>query len=277
MREQSGTIHVLLVDDEEEFLRATAPALSRRGYTVATARSGEEALALLAQRPFDAVVLDVKMPGMGGEELFHRLQKERPELPAVMLTGHGTVQQAFRTSRQGLVDYLTKPCDIDELAASIRSAITSWRPPREEDASSRIRLLIVDDEEDLLSALSAVLTRRGMDVLTAPNGAAALEILSAHRIDVAIVDIKMPGIGGIELLELIKQRHPGVEVIILTGHPTTATAFQGTKKGAYDYVIKPPDVDGLAEVVRKAFTGSRLLARESVERIIRESTERIPD
>ena len=119
----AGTpIRLLLVDDEQEFLEAVTPALERRGLEVTAVSNGVEALALLDQWPFDVVVLDVKMPGMGGIEVFHEVALREPDLPVVILTGHGDIQQAFETSREGVFDYLTKPCRVEDLVEVVRRA-----------------------------------------------------------------------------------------------------------------------------------------------------------
>jgi len=118
-------IRLLLVDDEQDFLEAVTPALERRGLEVTAVSNGIEALALLDHWPFDVVVLDVKMPGMGGIEVFHELCHREPELPVVILTGHGDIQQAFETSREGVFDYLTKPCRVEDLVEVVRRAYRS--------------------------------------------------------------------------------------------------------------------------------------------------------
>jgi DNA-binding NtrC family response regulator len=118
-------IRLLLVDDEHEFLEAVTPALERRGLDVTAVTNGVEALALLDQWPFDVVVLDVKMPGMDGIDVFHRLAEREPPLPVVILTGHGNIQQAFETSREGVFDYLTKPCRVDDLVEVVQRACRS--------------------------------------------------------------------------------------------------------------------------------------------------------
>ena len=115
-------VFLLLVDDEQDFLEAIERALSNRGFEVATAACGVDAIECLRRSQPDVAVLDVKMPDIDGVQLFKRLHLVYPDLPVILLTGHGTVQQAFETSRDGVFEYLTKPCDVDELAAVARRA-----------------------------------------------------------------------------------------------------------------------------------------------------------
>ncbi|AFM26981.1 response regulator [Desulfomonile tiedjei] len=115
------------------------------------------------------------------------------------------------------------------------------------------RLLIVDDEEGFVSALSRRLSARGIDVYSASNGEEGLTRLSDHpEIDIVLLDVKMPGIDGIETLRQIKRTHPLVEVIMLTGHATVESAIDGMKLGAFDYLMKPCELEELASKLAQA-------------------------
>jgi DNA-binding NtrC family response regulator len=261
MSDESDIVRLLMVDDEEEFLDSMARALTRRGFEVSTAPGAKEALRLMQKNRYDVAVLDVKMPGMDGVELFRRLRASWPWLPVVMLTGHGTIPQAFETSREGVVDYLTKPCSVEALEKTVRDAVTrSESADRvDEHEDDEIRVLVVDDDEDLLSSLSKVLTRRNMRVCTAMSGEEALVTLSRAHSDVVVLDIKMPGMGGLEALRRIKAMSPKTEVLLLTGHPSTHNAFVGIREGAFDYLLKPHGIDELARKIRAAYRHRWLL------------------
>ena len=117
-------LNLMLVDDEERFLETTAKVLARRGYEALTATSGAKALDLLATRPVDVVVLDVKMPGMSGLEALRQIKARFPLVEVIMLTGHGTIENAVEGMKAGAYDYLTKPCDLDELIAKGQEAFS---------------------------------------------------------------------------------------------------------------------------------------------------------
>jgi DNA-binding NtrC family response regulator len=114
------------------------------------------------------------------------------------------------------------------------------------------RILLVDDEKDFVEMLTLRLQEIGEEVVQAYSGQESLEKLKETEIDVVILDIKMPGMDGIETLQEIKKRYPLVEVIMLTGHGTIETAVQGMKLGAYDFLIKPADFDELTSKLNKA-------------------------
>jgi len=114
------------------------------------------------------------------------------------------------------------------------------------------RVLLVDDEESYVETLKKRLTRRGLTVFSASGGEAALEILAANPVDVVLLDVKMPGMDGMEALRRIKQEHPQVEVIMLTGHANVDVAMRGMEQGAFDYLMKPAEMDDLYYKIQDA-------------------------
>ncbi len=117
----------------------------------------------------------------------------------------------------------------------------------------KLKILLVDDEERFLATTQKLLLKKGMEVKTAVSGPAALDLLRNHNIHVVILDVKMPGMDGIETLKAIKHTHPLVEVIMLTGHATVESAIEGLKSGAMDYLMKPADIDDLVAKAEEAF------------------------
>ena len=113
---------VLIVDDETDFLTTIIKRLNRRRIDVIGARSGEEALKVLAETPRDVVVLDVKMPGMGGIETLRRIKATHPTTEVIMLTGHANIEAAVQGMEAGAFDYLMKPTPLDELMYKLEDA-----------------------------------------------------------------------------------------------------------------------------------------------------------
>ncbi len=120
-------ICVLIVDDEERFRETTAAILKRRGFRVCAVADAVQAIEVVRGDDVDVVVLDIQMPGMDGHEALREIRKVKPDLPVVMLTGHGTPESALEGLRDGVFDYLHKPCAIDVLSQKIREAHASAR------------------------------------------------------------------------------------------------------------------------------------------------------
>jgi len=117
----------------------------------------------------------------------------------------------------------------------------------------KMKLMLVDDEERFLTTTKKLLAKKGHDVLTATSGMEALEILKQKNMHVVVLDVKMPGMDGIETLKEIKRQFPLVEVIMLTGHATVESAVDGLKSGATDYLMKPTEIDDLLQKAEAAF------------------------
>ncbi len=117
----------------------------------------------------------------------------------------------------------------------------------------KFKVMIVDDEEDFLETIVKRLKARGIDVTGAESGYKALELIDDGNFDVVILDVKMPGLDGIETLREMKKKKPLVEVIMLTGHASVESGIQGMQLGAFDYVMKPVALDELLEKMRQAY------------------------
>lgn len=132
-------------------------------------------------------------------------------------------------------------------------------------------VLLVDDEVPFVEAMTRRLTKRNLTVLAAFNGQESLASLGKNSsVDVVILDVKMPGMDGIETLREIKKAFPLVEVIMLTGHATVETAIEGMKIGAFDYLMKPCDIDQLMAKVQEAKTKKRKHEEKIIQARIKE-------
>lgn len=116
-----------------------------------------------------------------------------------------------------------------------------------------IRVLLVDDEVGFVETLAKRLTRRSFDVLTAGGAVEALEILAREPVEVCVLDVRMPGMDGVEATREIRSRHPSVEVILLTGHASIEASQEGLTVGAFDYILKPISLDELVYKIEDAY------------------------
>lgn len=133
-------------------------------------------------------------------------------------------------------------------------------------------ILLVDDEVPFVETMTKRLSKRDFQVETAFSGQAGLDLLEKKRdVEVVILDVKMPGMDGIETLKQIKSQYPLVEVIMLTGHATVESAIDGMKLGAFDYLMKPCDMDQLIAKVMEAAKRKR----DHEERIVQARVQAI--
>ncbi len=124
-------VHVLIVDDEHQFVDAVVERLRLRGFNADGATSGQDAMELLRQRPYDVVVLDVKMPGVGGFNVIRKIKEEWPNLRVVLITGHGSSQDAEEGLQLGAFRYLMKPVSIEDLISVFPAASGSKQDARQ--------------------------------------------------------------------------------------------------------------------------------------------------
>ncbi|MBN2140825.1 MAG: response regulator [Desulfovibrionaceae bacterium] len=125
----------------------------------------------------------------------------------------------------------------------------------------KTRVLVVDDERDFVELFINRFSKRDLDVAGVTSGAEALDYLDQHEVDVVVLDVKMPGMDGLETLQEIKKRHSFVEVIMLTGHGSVQSGLDGMSYGAYDYILKPFKIDDLLKRIHKASERKLLKAK----------------
>jgi DNA-binding NtrC family response regulator len=123
----------------------------------------------------------------------------------------------------------------------------------------KFAILLVDDKEEFVSVLSNRLLLHGMEVHTATKGEDALAMLEEKRTDVVVLDVVMPGMGGLETLRRIKETYPHIQVILLTGHASTKEGMEGMRLGAFDYLMKPVDIE---ELIAKMKASIKAIAKE---------------
>ena len=130
------------------------------------------------------------------------------------------------------------------------------------------KVLLVDDEEEFVETLAERMRTRGMDVSTSNSGANALQLVDDEDFDVVVLDLKMPGVDGIEALKRIKRRRPEIQVVLLTGHATVEKGVEAIKEGAIEFLEKPVDLRSLTDAIDKArATKMVLVEKETEERI----------
>ena len=215
-------IHVLMVDDEERFRTTTERILRRKGFEVLLAASGKEALEKLEQNP-DVVVLDLKMPLMDGHEVLEEMKKVRPNLPVIMLTGHGTLPSAKEALDQGAFTYLSKPCDIDVLATAIQEAFHSLahEDETEEKSISQVMIPLADYttlQADATVAQAIRALRRSFDSKVATG-----RIMETGHRSILVKGLAGEIVGLVAITDLLSLFLPGY---LTAPKPSTADSIQ---------------------------------------------------
>ena len=236
---------VLLIDDSETFREALCDALEPQGYDIHMAAHGEEGLRQAAALRPNAVIVDQHMPGIDGAAVIRRLRLD-PALrhtPCLLLTADEGPEAELRALEAGADAFARKQDDVDlilaRVAAMLRSAKSSL-PDQGASLSGPKRLLLVDDSANVLAELGAMLRDDGYDVIAAGTGELALELLAVQPVDAVLLDVQMPGIGGLETCRRIKSAPAlrDIPVVLLTAFEGRASMLAGLEAGADDYVVK---------------------------------------
>ncbi|UCE68018.1 MAG: response regulator [Candidatus Zixiibacteriota bacterium] len=140
-----------------------------------------------------------------------------------------------------------------------------------------MRVMIVDDEIEFLDSMKPIFQRRKFIVTTAIDGKEALKLLRGGLVDVVVLDVRMPGMDGLEVLRCIRKEFPSVDVILLSGHPSIEAAIEGVRLGASEYLKKPPDIDELVETIRKLYLNQKRAYIQQQQRLIDEIRKRYPE
>lgn len=142
------SIRLLFVDDEEKFLNGMTQRLQLRDLVVDSFSNGADAVnaVAVAEEPYDVALIDLKMPGMDGEELLEKLKESVPAMEVVILTGHGSLESGMRTFRAGAYEYLTKPCELDDLLGAISLAYAKQVKARNEALKTQVETIVASAE-----------------------------------------------------------------------------------------------------------------------------------
>ncbi len=236
---------VLVVDDDQKMVKTICDILKAKGYVVAPAFTGEEALeAVMAERP-DCVLMDIKMPGMDGVEALKKIVERAPGLPVVLMSAYATEDQVEEAKREGACSVLSKPIDIQNLLLFL-SLI------RKEES-----ILIMDDDPQFCSILKEVFQSRDYRVETERDPEKALALMAQKHMLVVVLDLNLGDIDGADVMEDIRKRYPSKPVVLVTGcrDEKVDSIEKGLKIGAYSCLYKPFKVEELISIIEEISRG----------------------
>jgi two-component system cell cycle response regulator len=295
------TERILIVDDEAINLDLLEGILAPEGYAIARVEDGPQALAAITAAPPDLVLLDLMMPGMTGLEVCSRLRgnPETAAIPVIVVTAMGQVATKEAALTTGADDFVAKPVRADDLRTRVAAMLKVRRFRAELDrtlayvheleamrharrrealeslagtiaaptAASAIamRVLLVEDETLTREFYGDLLVEHGFQVYTAENGTDGLALAERHQLDTVVLDIVMPGMSGLEVLERLRRLDPDLPVIMLTGHVSSQNAIAALKLGAFDFIVKGLDHNLVVLAVHRAIRQRRERAKQKEE------------
>lgn len=233
---------ILIVDDNISLCKTMSFILGRKGYRVATAKDGPEAIAIAEERPFDMIFMDIKMPVMDGVETYKRIKKIRPGAVVIMMTAYAVENLVQEALEEGAYGIIYKPLDIEKVVAVIERAT---------EAKKGALILVVDDDPATCITLRNVLTRRSYRVGVAATGEAAIAMAREKAYDIIFIDMRLPSINGLETYLAIKQINPEAVAVMMTAYRQEMTELveEALKNDAYTCLYKPLDMESLLRLV----------------------------
>jgi len=230
---------ILIADDEIDSFQFIQDALEDYGYSVVSVDNPESALKASKQSFFDLVLLDINMPGLNGIEVFKELKKFSPLSVVVMMTAGAPDSMVEAAVKEGTFAVVHKPFKIDRMIETIEKALNTTT------------ILVVDDLLTDREVLKDLFDQRGFKCASAEDGYQAVELFKAGKPDIVLIDIKMPGMDGFEVLEKIKEMSPESDVIMMSAYLNDKYLEKALNLGALTCMCKPLKIDNIIGVVDK--------------------------
>ncbi|MEC4890369.1 MAG: response regulator [Nitrospira sp.] len=256
---RGGDETVLLVEDEASVQALATSMLESRGYRVLTAQDGQEGVAVAQQYegPIHLLVSDARMPRVSGPAMARRLRSQRPALKVLFITGSLDAGRSGygALSKQGHV--LRKPFTMQALLEAVRQVLDLPASRREvpNEAGEPARVLIIDDDAQINALLQEMLRSESFPVLAAASGAEGIERLQQEPVDVALVDLSLPDMDGVLVIQAVQQRWPLVKILAMSGGGIGVTPdvylARARQAGAAGTLVKPFSREQLIEAVHE--------------------------
>lgn len=226
---------ILIVDDDTGMTETLSDILIDLGYDVAVSDDGYKAIKMIKEKKFDFTLMDIKMPGINGVETFKEIHRISPETKVIMMTAYSVEELVNEALQDGAFDILYKPLDIKKILTIIKKT------------KNGSLILIVDDDHNTCETLKDILEKRNYKIAVAYNGEEAVYLAEKNEIDIALIDMKLPLLNGLETYLRIKKANPKITAIMTTGFKSTTRELvnEAVQNSAYTCLYKPLDMDKL--------------------------------
>ncbi|MCB4791433.1 MAG: response regulator [Elusimicrobia bacterium] len=243
-------LKVLLIEDEKTAREQLGKFIAKEGFEVLEAGDGRTGLETFNRENPDIVITDIKMKGVEGMEVLHTVKYQNPQTEVIIITAFGGIDVSIKAIREGALDYLKKPIDLDILLVALGRAKEKIYNYRKSQPYPNI--LLVEDDGTTREHLVKVLEKEKLSVYQAKDGEDAMRVFENIKIDIVLMDIKMPKKTGLETLHEMRAITDDFEAIMITGYGDESNAIQAMRDGAMNFLRKPLDIDQLLVSIEKA-------------------------
>lgn len=239
--EQATRLKLLIVDDEEGMRRTLRRIMLAKGFDVDLASNGREAIEKAAAMRPDCILMDIKMPQMNGVDAFRHIKRICPDTFVIFMTAYSASELVDEARLEGGIQVFPKPLEIDSVCALI------------DRTSNSKPLLLVDDDEGFCRSLERVLAEKGFDVKVARGLGEAVEIFERRPRGIVLLDVKLNGDNGLDLLPKLRELNSHISVVLITGFSDQQTALdEALHAGVCCSLTKPFNVNELLQRIQEA-------------------------
>lgn len=238
MGKNNGQTNILVVDDLRNMRLTLGGILEDEGYMVTMAEDGFQAIDAVRERHFDAIFIDIKMPGIDGVQTFREIKKIDPSVAVVMMTAYSVEELVKEALDEGAHAIIYKPFDISMVIGIIEELLTT-----------KTLVLVVDDHHADRETLKAILEEKEYRVATAADGSEAIDMVRSRHYDVIFLDVRLPDMTGFETFEQVKEIDPQAAVIMMTGYAEEELMKSAVGAGAFTYLYKPFDMEKVITMI----------------------------
>jgi DNA-binding NtrC family response regulator len=243
--EKRRKLNVLLVDDDRDMTETLGDILREKNYHVEIAHNGNEAIQRVKNRPFDAILLDIKMPGINGVETYKEIKKIRPESLVMFMTAQSVEDLVAGALEEGAYGIMYKPIKVEETLKFI------------EETRKGFLIMFVDIDMSEYTKLIPYLEKKNFRVAKANSGEEAIQLVQERDFDVVFIQAKMPVMNGLETFKHLRKIRSAIKVVMTTNYRTGLEDLidQTLQENAYACIYKPFDVKKVLDLLDEIVSG----------------------